>query len=812
MMRDGLGSIGLVQDFRYALRAVGRDPAFFLFATAIIGLGVGASTAVFSVTSPLLLQPLPFHEPERLVLVENDAGGGGLSAVTSCTSNLRDFRERARTFEGLAGFNAFFEQHSYNLVGAGEPERLIAVDVSDDFLDVLGVEPVLGRDFDAEEGRWGGPAAVVLSYGFWQRRFAGDPGVVGTTLTLNDAPWQVVGVLPPSFDFSSVFAPTVPVDFLRAWPIGDETDQQGNTTTIVGRLRPGVSVEAAQAELEGIVRALAEENPNRWGLGARTSGLQERISRPFRAGMLLLASAGGLVMLIVCLNLSNMLLARSPRRRREMAVRGSLGATAGRLVRQLLLESLLVSCAGAALGVVIAVVATRFVAGTHGLDIPMLSTVRVDGAALLFTAALALVAGVVVGVVPALQAAAGDASEAFGGSSRGSSAGRRGRRLRELLVVGEVAMACVLLVLGGLVMRSFQRVMEVDLGFEARDALAWQVRTTRPFESLPEAVAFYDEVVRAVEAVPGVEAAGLIDALPLGRHRTWVTRVVGEDFDEDEGHGFFPHLVDPRYLDAMGIPLIEGRNFTADDTRASAWVAMVNQTAAHRMFPEGRALGRAIRMWYGEVEIVGVVADVKHEALDRSAGNQIYFPMAQVWDFNTLDLVVRSALPASTIAPAVTGAIETVDPQMPTEDWRSLEAVVERSVSPRRFTLQLLGAFALTALLLAALGIYGVLSYSVTERLPEIGIRMALGESAREVRRRVVGRTMALAVAGIAIGTAASITATRSIASLLYGVEPTDPATFTAMILLLLVTAAVAGLVPAIRASRTDSVEALRSS
>ena len=809
-MRDSLGTIGLVQDLRYALRAVRRDPMFFVFATAIIALGVGASTAVFSVTSPLLLQPLPFHEPERLVLIEHDGEGGGLSAVTSRTGNLRDIRERARSFDGLAGFNAFFEQRSYNLVGAGEPERLVAVDVTNDFLDVLGVEPVLGRNFDAEEGRWDGPAAVILTHGFWQRRFAGDPGIVGTSLTLNDRPWQVIGVLPPSFDFSSVFSPTIPVDFLRAWPIGEETDRQGNTTTIVGRLRPGVSVEVAQAELESILQALAAEDPNRWGLGARSSHLQERIARPFRAGMLLLAAAAGLVMLIVCLNLSNMLLARSPRRRREMAVRRSLGATAGRLVRQLVLESLLVSFAGAVLGVGIALAATRFVAGTQGLDIPMLSTVGVDGAALLFTAAVALVAGIAVGVVPALQAAGGDASEAFGGTSRGSSAGRRGRRLRELLVVGEVAMACVLLVLGGLVMRSFQRVMDVELGFEARNALAWQVRTTRPFDTLPEVVAFYDEVVSAVEAVPGVETAGLIDALPLGRHRTWGTRVIGIDYEEDEGHGFFPHIVDPRYLDAMGIPLVEGRNFTADDTQESAWVALVNETATRQMFPDGQAIGRAIRMWYGEVEIVGVVADVKHEGLDLSAGNEIYFPMAQVWDFNTLDLVVRSELPPTVIAPSVAAAIETVDPQMPTEDYRSLEAVVERSVSPRRFTLQLLGTFALTALLLAALGIYGVLSYSVTERLPEIGIRMALGESAGEVRRRVVGRTMLLAVAGIVIGTVASITATRYIASLLYGVEPTDPSTFLAMIAILLATAAVSGLVPAIRASRTDSAEALR--
>jgi predicted permease len=810
-MSERLGTIGLVQDAGYALRAIRRDRGFFVFATLIIGLGVGASTAVFSVMSPLLLQPLPFHEPDRLVVVDNDTGGGGLSAITSRTGNLRDFRAQARSFVGLAGYNAFFESGGFNLVGSGEPERLVGVGVTHDFLDVLGVSPVVGRSFTREEGMSDGPRAVILTHAFWVERFAASGSVVGTSITLDDVPYEVVGVLPPSFDFSSVFAPTTPIDLLVTWSINDDTDAWGNTTTMIGRLAPGVTVEAAQAELERIIVGLAEADPARWGLGAVTSRLQERIARPFRAGMFLLSAAAGLVMLIVCVNLSNMLLARSPRRKREMAVRRTLGATRSRLVRQLLLESVLVSLSGAIVGVGIATAVTGFVAGTSGLDIPMLASVEVDGAALLFTAAVALLAGLAVGMVPALQVAEGGEAEALAGSGRGSSVGRGDRRLRELLVVSEVALACVLLVFSGLVLRSFHRVMDVELGFEPEDVIAWQLSSPRGFDDLREVVAYYDEIVTSVEAVPGVESAGLVDALPLGRNRTWGGRVVGKSYEEGRGESYFPHVVDHRYLTTMDIPLLEGRLLTADDDRESALVVVVNETTARTMFPGGEAVGQFLRLWYGEIEVVGVVGDVKHRALEIASDNEIYFPIAQVWDFNTLDLVVRTALPAEAVVTPVRAAIRATDPQMPTEDFRTLDSVVERSVSPRRFTLQLLGAFALGALLLAGIGIYAVLSYSVTERIPEIGIRMALGESAAGVRRGVVARTLVLTGIGVGVGISASLIGTRLISSLLFGVEPTDPGTFVVMVGALLAVGAISGLIPAIRASRIDSAHALRS-
>ena len=526
-MGKAFSSNGLVQDAAYALRVMGRDRGFFALATIIIGLGVGASTAVFSVMSPLLIQPLPFEAPERLVLIENGFPNSGLSGVTSRTSNVRDFHTQARSFEGISGFNAFFDQISYNLSGEGDPARLVGVNVTANFLDVLGISPVVGRNFVEEEGHWGGfvdedggPRAIILTNGFWIRRFGGDPSVVGRSLPLNEEPVTVVGVLPETFDFSSIFTPTNSVDFLLPWPVSDGTDNWGNTTTMVARLRPGVTIEAAQADLEAVIVGLAEAEPDRRCLAATISGLQERIARPFRSGMFLLAAAAALVMLIVCVNLSNMLLAKSPRRRCEMAIRQTLGATRPRLVRQLLIESVMVSLSGAVAGVALAGAATRFVSTRSGLEIPMLSSISIDATALAFTVGIALVAGLAVGIVPALQVSEGREAEALGGSTRGGGGSRGARRFREMLVVVEVAMACVLLVFGGLVLRSFQRIMDVDLGFEPTNAVAWQLRSSQDFETLEETVAFYDEMVSNVEAVPGVEAVGLVDALPLGMNRT----------------------------------------------------------------------------------------------------------------------------------------------------------------------------------------------------------------------------------------------------------------------------------------------------
>jgi predicted permease len=806
-------NLGITRDIRYALRTVRREPGFFGLSAVIVGLGVGACTAVFSVLSPLLLRPLPFERPDQLVWVANNGNPeNGMSAVTSRTSNLRDFRAQSASFDGLTGYNAFFGQGNYTLQGDGPPELLIGAGVAGDFLEVLGVQPLYGRNFVEEESVWAGRPAVILSHGFWLRRFAGDPSIVGTAIDINDRPTEVVGILPPRFDFASIFAPTTRVDFLEPWPIADQTDRWGNTTSMIGRLKPGVTVEQAQAELHRILEGLQEAEPDRWGLGAVVTGLQAQIAGPYRTGMVLLGAAAGTVMLIVCVNLSILLMAKGSRRAKEMAVRTALGATRTRLIQQLIAESLVLTVLGAVVGLVIAFAVTGVVSEANSMSIPLLASAAVDAGALLFTLALTIAAGLLMGIVPALQATHRNTARAINESTRGSSAGRGGTRLREGLVVAEVAMACVLLVVGGLFIRSFQNVLQVDLGFDPTEAIGWTLSTTRTFESTGAANAFYEQIIDRVEAVPGVEEAGLIDELPLGRNRTWgAIQAVGEVYEDDELQSAFPHIVDERYLETMRIPLLAGRHFNASDAQDTELVVILNESAARGVFRGADPIGRRVQIIGREWTVIGIAHDVRHQSLEQGSGWQMYIAYTQLPDSRTYDMVVRSALPVDALASSIAAALRSVDPAMPTDDFETLTSIVDRSVSARRFILLLLTAFGGTALLLAALGIYGVLSYSVTERIPEIGIRMALGESVAQVQRRVVGKTLALAGLGVVIGAGASLVGTRSIASLLYGIDPTDPVTFGAMAVILLSVGALAGYLPAYRASRTDPTTAFRS-
>jgi putative ABC transport system permease protein len=802
---------GMAQDARYAFRRIRREPGFFLFAALIIGIGVGANTAVFSVMSPLMLRPLPFEQPDRLVWVAHGTGTG-MSAVTSRTSNLRDYREMNRSFESLTGYNAFYDYASYNLVGRGEPERLVGVDVARNFLEVVGVAPLLGRNFVEEESVWRGRPAAILTHEFWVRRFNADPSIVGQSITLNDEPTEVVGVLPASFDFASTFAPASRVDFLRPFPISDETDRWGNTLSMIGRLRPDATVASAQADFNRMTALLQEADPNRWGLGAVVSGLRDHIAGDYRSAMLLLIAAACAVMLVACANLSNLLLARGRSRGKEMAVRSALGAERRHLLRQLSIESLVLALAGGLIGVTLATTLTRLVARTNAVSIPMLRTVSVDGRVLLFTLAVTLLAGVLVGLAPVFQVLTGRATDAIRDSSRGSTEGRRGAAVREFLVVSEVAAACVLLVGSGLLMRSFISVMDVDPGFESANVVLWRVDSSRQFENNAAVTAFYDNVVARVAALPGVEAAGLADTPPLGRNRGWGIRAQGVTYEDGQAPGVFPRVVDSGYLETMRIPLLTGRYFTQFDNASSKHVMILNRTAAETLFPGQDAIGRTAVTAGGEWEVIGVVGDVRHQSLEQGSGNEMYLPYTQMSDFASAALAVRSSMPLATLARAVSGVLREIDPGMPTGDFRTMDSVIDRAISPRRFVLLILGGFAATALLLAALGIYAVLSYTVSQRIPEIGIRMALGESSAQVRRRVVGRTLLLAGAGVTIGAAVSFVVSRLMRSFLYGVGPSDPLTFAAMAAVLLLVAVVAGFIPARRASSTDPMAALRTS
>ena len=787
-----------------------RNIGFFTVAVLIIGLGIGVNTAVFSVVNTLLYRPLPFREPERLVWIANIGTQGGLSSVTLRTSNLRDWRAMNQSFEELTGYFAFFDYISYILSGEGDPKHVVGVGVARDFLEVLGIQPQLGRNFVEEEDVWNRIAAVVLTHGFWQRQYGGDPGIIGRSLTINNESATVVGVLPSYFDFASVFAPGIRVDFLLPFPISDETDAWGNTLSVIGRLKPGISMEAAQAELESINERLREADPSRWGLNATSSDLSEQITGRFRRSMLVLACAVGLVLLIACTNLSNMLLARASARRREIAVRSAMGANRLRLIRQLLTESLILSCCGAVFGIFIAHSVTRVVAGTQSISIPLLSAVTVDGTALLFTLIAALVTGLLFGTVPALQISGTDGHDALKDSSRGSSQGRGRKWVREVLVISEIALACMLMVGTGLLLRSFVTLMDVDLGFESENATTWRIETNQQFESHEEWIAYLRRLVDGVEAIPGVESAGLTDTLPLGRNRAWSISAEGQVYGPGEQPIAFPRIVDSGYIGTMRIPLTAGRDFTVHDTRESDLVIIINESLARRLWPDQDPIGRNIligRPW----RVVGVVSDVRHSSLEEEAGLEMYLPVMQQGGGFALDLVIRSEQPLESLAPRVAATLRSLDPTLPTGDYRTLQEIIDLAVSPRRFIMLLISAFALIALFLACLGIYGVVSYSVSQQTQEIGIRIALGATAARVQLRVIVKTLILAAAGIVLGLIGSLALSRLIESLLYGVSPTDTVTMVAMILLMALISIAAGYLPALRASRIDPMSVIGS-
>ncbi|MCB1022404.1 MAG: FtsX-like permease family protein, partial [Acidobacteria bacterium] len=531
----------------------------------------------------------------------------------------------------------------------------------------------------------------------------------------------------------------------------------------------------------------------------------------YREALWVLAGAVGLVLLIACTNLSNLLLARATARRKEIAVRSAVGAGRGRVVRQLLTEAILLAGCGGALGVLVAYGMTRAVAATQAVTIPLLHSAQLDGSALAFALVVVVGTGLLFGIAPAIHASASKEYDSLRGSGRGSSEGKDRVWLRNGLVVFEAALACVLLVGTGLLLRSFVRILDADLGFQPEQRIAWRVESGRSFDSLRQKVQFYEGLQNRLGAIAGVTELGLTDTLPLGRNRSWGLSAKGVQYRDGEHPEAFPRMISPGYIEAMGIRLIEGRTFAWSDEEDSEPVVVINQTAAHKLWPERASAIGEILIANKEWHVIGVVEDVRHASLEDQGGAEVYFPITQNGDWNAADLVLRSSLPPQSLIPAVRAALHELDPQMATGEYQTLDAIVDRAASPRRFIVSLLGAFAAAAVLLAALGIYGVISYSVHRRTAEIGIRMALGAPAERVRKSVLSETMRLALSGIALGAAGAVALSTLLASQLYGVSPRDPLTYAGVAAILIFVALASGYVPALRASRVSPMTALRS-
>jgi predicted permease len=735
---------------------------------------------------------------------------GGLSDWTYRVDAYEEFKRDNHSFQDMTAFVPYYSLSESKLMGRGEPQPVSFVWVAGNLFQALGVQPALGRLFTPEESVKGGRPAIVLSYAFWQRQFAANPAIVGQAVRLKNESVTVVGVLPPEFDFGAVFSPGSKFDYFR--PIFmDDIRSWGHMLSVVGRLKPGVTVAQAQAEATILFPKLKGSEAPDWSTDVKTTitGLKDYVSGKLRHSLVMLWCAVGLILLIVCVNLSNLLLARAAARGKEFALRSALGAGRGRLTRQLLTESLILSSAGAVVGLGFAFAATSYLAHQGAIALPLISSLRVDGSALAWTLVITAIATILFGLAPGLAMSGSNLQSALKDAGPTTSQGKKHERLRTTLVVSEVALACVLLVGAGLLLRSFLRVLDVDLGFQPSHAAAIRIdyddggnRSRRG--------AVMQEILYRVKALPGIEAAGVSDMLPLDRNRSWDLMAKGKVYSKGENYDAFVYVVTPGYFDAMGMRLRAGRDFTWHDTPDSERAIVINETAAHREWPGQDPVGRLAQgIGDGDSRVVGVVANVRESSLEDASSPEVYVCTTQA-EPEGAELVVRTSVPAEVLSSSVRSTLRALNPGQPATEFRPIQQIVDHAVSPRRFFVFFVSAFSALGLILASLGIYGVVSYSVTQQTQEIGIRMALGATKWRIRFDVIAKTMRLAATGIAAGAIASFFVARGIAALLFKTEPSDPGTFTATILLLAAVSLVSGYIPARRASNIDLMRALR--
>jgi len=797
----------LLQDIRYGLRMLLKHKGFTAVAVAALGLGIGANTAIFSLVNGVLLRPLPYPEAERIVYFEgrNDAMG-----ISNSNISVPDFAEWSKQ-EQLFAATALFSAGNGTLSDAGgEPERVPRAGVSSTFFEVLGVQPMLGRAFIAEDDQPTREPTAILSEGLWKRRFGGDASIIGKTITVNARAMTVVGVMPAAFQFPGE------TQIWTTQQIIGEQPRDNRAYSALARLRPGIALQQAQSQISGVNAQLAQAYPEtNKGWDVNLAHLHERLVRSVRPSLLALLGAVAFVLLIACANVANLLLARSAARRKEVAIRTALGASRARVIRQMLTESVLLSAIGGAFGLVLSVWFTDLLVSISPADAPRLDQVNVDGGVLMFTLGITALTGVLFGLAPALQASKLDVSTSLKvGGRTGESVQRTS--LRSLLLIAEVALSLMLLVGAGLLMKSFMRLQEVKPGFNPERVLIASLSLPGgKYKEDHQYIDFHRQLRERLSSLPGVQAVGAGVNLPLGASDYGIGRAFipeGRPLVAEESMNASYSATTIGYFEALQIPLLAGRAFNERDQPDSPKVTVINRATAVKHFgSEATAIGKRLTIWRDEKfprEIVGVVGDTKPSLLQQDAGAQIYVPQTQdIWSFMTY--AIRTSGEPEALIPALRREVLAFDPEQPIFNVRTMEDVVRASIGSRRVSAQLFAVFAGTALLLAALGIYGVMAYSVTQRTQEIGIRMALGAQSGDVLRMIVRQGMTLTLLGIATGLIGALALTRIIAGLLFGVGATDPVTFIGISLLLLTVAFLACYLPARRAAKLDPMIAL---
>jgi putative ABC transport system permease protein len=808
-----------MSDFKYALRQLTKHPGFTAVAILTLALGIGANTAIFSVVNTVLLRPLPYGEPERVVTVWN--AWVGWEKVSLSAPELVDYRREIRSFEELAAY----EQTYANVTGSDAPERIPIARVTANLFDALGVEATVGRTFAAEEDVPGSDDVVVLGYPIWQRRFGGDPSVVGTTVRLNGNLRTVVGVMPPTFRLPQDFQTE---EATELWvPLALDLDNLGGRgrhgLRAVARLRLGATMAAANAELALVAQRWVEEGiTDIEGFTTFVVPIKEDVVGDARPALLILFGAVGFILLIACANVANLLLVRADQRQREIAVRVALGSGRRRIVGQLLAESALLAAVGGALGLLLAQFGVDALVALDPANVPRLNQVALDARVLAFTAFVALVTTVLFGTIPAIQASRPDLAATFKEGGLAGTLGRSRQRFRQTLVVAEVALSVVLVMGAGLMIRSFSELRQVELGLEPENVLT--MRLTVPTADYPETgdvTAFYRELVQRAEALPGVQSAGAAAILPLAHGvGDWGIDIQGRVERPGENFIGYPQIVTSGYFEAMGLTRVSGRLLEETDRPGAVPAAVISETMAAKYWPGEGAVGKRFRISREDNEgpwftVVGVVGDLRQNAVADEPLPIMYFPHAQLalalgGTTSAMTLVLATASDPLAMVGAVRETIRSLDRNLPVSEVRSMDQVVNAALSEPRFMMLLLAIFAGVALALAAVGIYGVIAYVVTRRTREIGVRIALGAATGEVRGMVVRQGVVLAGVGVAVGLAAAFASTRVLSSLLYRVSPLDPATFAGVALLLGLVALLASYLPARRASRVDPMEALR--